>query len=81
VIAYLLEPGLFRGRTCHVAIETQGEHTLGRTVVDWSGRTPLPPNATVISEIEADGFFALLTERLARLPLAPATARPSAPPR
>ncbi|HEX6111973.1 MAG TPA: nucleoside hydrolase [Geminicoccaceae bacterium] len=81
VIAYLLEPGLFRGRTCHVAIETQGEHTLGRTVVDWSGRTHLPPNATVISEIDADGFFALLTERLARLPLAPATARPAAPPR
>ena len=71
VIAYLLEPGLFRGRACHVAIETRGEHTLGRTVVDWSGRTPHPPNATVIHEIDADGFFALLTERLARLPLAP----------
>jgi purine nucleosidase len=81
VIAYLLEPGLFRGRTCHVAIETRGEHTLGRTVVDWSGRSPHSPNATVISEIDADRFFALLTERLARLPLAPATARPSGPPR
>jgi purine nucleosidase len=79
VIAYLLEPGLFRGRTCHVAIETRGEHTLGRTVVDWSGRTSQRPNATVISEIDADGFFALLTERLARLPLAPATDRPAAP--
>ena len=30
-----------------------------------------PPNATVIHEIDADGFFALLTERLGRLPLAP----------
>jgi purine nucleosidase len=59
VIAYLLEPGLFRGRTCHVAIETRGEHMLGRTVVDWSGRTAQPPNATVINEIDADGFFAL----------------------
>jgi purine nucleosidase len=73
VIAYLLEPGLFRGRTCHVAIETKGEHTLGRTVVDWSGRTSHRRNATVISEIDADGFFALLTERLARLPLAAPT--------
>ena len=71
VIAYLLQPELFRGRKCHVAIETKGEHTLGRTVVDWSGRTPRPPNATVIHEIDADGFFALLTERLGRLPLAP----------
>ena len=81
MIAYLLQPGLFRGRTCHVAIETQGEHTLGRTVVDWSGRTSHTRNATVISEIDADGFFALLTARLARLPLAPASARPSAPSR
>jgi purine nucleosidase len=69
VIAYLLNPALFDGRACHVAIETRGEHTLGRTVVDWSGRTPHPPNALVINEIDADGFFKLLTERLGRLPL------------
>jgi purine nucleosidase len=69
-IAWLLRPELFSGRACHVAIETQGEHTLGRTVVDWCGRTDLPANATVIDQIDADGFFALLTERLARLPLA-----------
>ena len=68
-IAYLLSPELFGGRACHVAIETQGEHTLGRTVVDWSRRTRHAPNALVINEIDADGFFALLTERLARLPL------------
>lgn len=79
VIAYVLEPGLFRGRTCHVAIETQGEHTLGRTVVDWSGRTSHRRNATVINEIDADGFFALLTERLARLPLDPRGAAIRAP--
>jgi purine nucleosidase len=69
VIAYLLSPGLFRGRACHVAIETRGEHTLGRTVVDWSGRAGKAPNAMVINEIDADGLFAVLTERLARLPL------------
>jgi purine nucleosidase len=69
VIAYLLRPALFGGRSCHVAIETHGEHTLGRTVVDWSRRTAKTPNATVIDEIDADGFFAVLTERLARLPL------------
>ena len=68
-IAWLLRPELFSGRACHVAIETIGEHTLGRTVVDWSGRGTLPANATVIDQIDADGFFALLTERLARLPL------------
>ena len=68
-IAYLLRPELFTGRDCHVAIETTGEHTMGRTVVDWSSRTGHPPNAKVIHEIDADGFFALLTERLGRLPV------------
>jgi purine nucleosidase len=69
VIAYLLNPALFVGRACHVVIETRGEHTLGRTVVDWSRRTRHAPNATVINEIDADAFFSLLTERLGRLPL------------
>ena len=67
VIAYLLRPDLFAGRDCHVAIETAGEHTLGRTVVDWSGRGASTANATVIHQVDAEGFFALLTERLARL--------------
>jgi purine nucleosidase len=81
VIAYLLNPALFGGRACHVAIETQGEHTLGRTVVDWSRRTRHAPNATVINEIEAAGFFAMLTERLGRLPLRSAGAALARPAR
>ena len=67
VIAYLLQPELFAGRACHVAIETEGRHTLGRTVVDWSGRSGRAANATVIHQVDPEGFFALLTERLARL--------------
>jgi purine nucleosidase len=67
VVAYLLRPNLFAGRDCHVVIETTGEHTMGRTVVDWSGRGGQPANATVIHEVDAEGFFALLTERLGRL--------------
>jgi purine nucleosidase len=35
--------------------------------VDWSGRGGGTANATVIHEVDAEGFFALLTERLARL--------------
>jgi purine nucleosidase len=66
-VAYLLDPGLFGGRECHVRVETEGAHTLGRTVVDRSGRAAEAPNATVIDEVDADSFFALLTERLARL--------------
>ena len=66
-VAYLLDPGLFAGRPCHVMIEVEGTHTLGRTVVDRSGRADTHPNATVIDEVDAGGLFALLTERLARL--------------
>jgi purine nucleosidase len=73
VIAYLLRPDLFEGRECHVEVETRSELTIGRTVVDWRGRGRLdraPPNAKVLCDLDADGFFALLTERLARLPSA-----------
>jgi len=37
------------------------------TVADWWGVTDRAPNATFIGDVDADGFFALLTERLARL--------------
>ena len=67
VIAYLLQPDLFSGRHVNVAVETVSELTMGRTVVDWNGVTDRPANATVIDEVDADGFFQLLTERLARL--------------
>lgn len=67
VIAYLIKPELFSGRHCHVAIETTSELTLGATVVDWWGIADGPKNAHVMRDIDADGFFALLTERLARL--------------
>jgi purine nucleosidase len=66
-IAWLLRPDLFSARECHVAIEAEGELTLGRTVVDWSGRHGRQPNARVVHAVDADGFFALLTQRLARL--------------
>lgn len=67
VIAYLLKPDLFSGRTVNVAIETGSELTMGMTVVDWWQVTDRPANATVLRDVDADGFFALITERLATL--------------
>ena len=67
VIAYLLKPELFKGRHCNVEIEIASELTMGMTVVDWWGVTKRPKNATVMRDIDADGFFTLLTERLGRL--------------
>ncbi|OSQ50812.1 nucleoside hydrolase [Marivita geojedonensis] len=67
VTAYLIKPELFTGRHINVEIETGSELTLGMTVADWWRVTDRPPNATFMGDIDADGFFALLTDRLARL--------------
>ncbi len=67
VIGWLLAPGLYSGRHINVEIETRSDLTRGMTVADWWGVTARAPNATFMGEIDAEGFFALLTERLARL--------------
>ena len=67
VIAYLLKPELFSGRACNVEVETASTLTAGMTVVDWWQVTGRPRNATVMRDIDADGFFALLAERVGRL--------------
>jgi purine nucleosidase len=67
VIAYLIRPDLFSGRLVNVEIETQSALTLGMTVADWWGVTDRPRNAMFMGAVDADGFYALLTERLARL--------------
>lgn len=67
VIAYLIRPELFHGRHVNVVVETGSELTMGMTVVDWWGVSQRAKNATVMRDIDAEGFFALLVERLARL--------------
>ncbi len=67
VIAYLIQPDLFTGRQINVEIETQSDLTLGMTVADWWGVTGRPANALFIGDLDADGFFDLITDRLGRL--------------
>ena len=67
VIAYLLQPDLFTGRHINVEVETGSALTLGMTVADWWRVTDRAPNATFMGDIDADGFFSLLTDRLGRL--------------
>jgi purine nucleosidase len=67
VIAWLLRPDLFTGRRINVMIETKGEFTLGATVADWWGVSGRAPNALFLGTVDRDGFYALLSERLARL--------------
>jgi len=67
VVAHLLQPALFSGKDCHVAVETESDLTLGQTVVDWWGVTGRPATCRVVTGIDADGYYALICERLARL--------------
>lgn len=67
VIAYLIQPDLFTGRHVNVEIETVSELTLGMTVADWWRVTDRAPNAMFMGDLDSDGFFALLADRLARL--------------
>ncbi|MEQ9038390.1 MAG: nucleoside hydrolase [Silicimonas sp.] len=66
-IAYLLQPDMFDGRHINVEIETGSDLTLGMTVADWWRVSKRPANATFMGDLDADRFFGLLTERLARL--------------
>lgn len=68
VVAYLLRPEIFSGRQVNVSIETSSLLTLGMTVVDYWQITDRPRNAYYVRDADADAFYALLTERLARLP-------------
>ena len=63
-IAYLLEPELFEGKICNVEVETGSRLTRGHTAVDFWGVTDRARNANWLYKVDADGFFALLIERL-----------------
>ncbi len=65
-VAWLIRSELFTGKDCNVAVETQSELTLGHTAVDVWRVTDRPKNVHWVYEVDSDGFYELLTERLAR---------------
>jgi purine nucleosidase len=65
-IAWLLAPELFAGKVCNLSVETRSELTMGHTAVDFWHVTDRTPNVNWIYSVDADGFYDLLTERLAR---------------
>jgi purine nucleosidase len=67
VMAWLLKPELFTSRDVNVSVECESELTMGMTVIDWWKVTARPVNATVCRSVDAEGFFNLLTERIATL--------------
>jgi inosine-uridine nucleoside N-ribohydrolase len=67
-LAWLIKPDLFTTRPAHVTMDLGPGPCRGRTAIDRWGRTDKPANATVLETIDAQGFFALLTERFNCLP-------------
>ncbi len=65
-IAYLLRPDLFKMDFYHVDIEANEGLAFGRTVCDFWRVTGNQPNAEVGLEINVDGFYDLLVERIGR---------------
>jgi purine nucleosidase len=65
-IAWLLEPGMFQAKACNVAVETRSELTMGHTAVDFWNVSGRPVNARWVYGVDAEAFYDLLIERLAR---------------
>lgn len=66
VIAYLLAPELFGTEKARVFIEHDSELCMGQTVADWYGKSGLPPNADIVTRVDANKVFALFYELLSR---------------
>ena len=66
-IAQVIRPALVGTRLRNVEVEVESELCRGRTVVDLWNRTERPPNVHVAVELDAEGFFDLLVERIATL--------------
>ncbi len=66
-IAYLIRPELFTLKAMHVEVDASNGPSFGRTVCDYWGVTGERANVQVALEADADGFFELLTQRIAAL--------------
>ena len=64
--AYLVDPTVVTGQRAHVDVETNGELTVGRTVIDTKGHFRREPNAFVAFDADAPKFVSLLLETFAR---------------
>ncbi len=65
-VMILTHPELFTTRRAHVTVETDGIHTIGMTVIDQRTLLERPdPNCTLVTGIDADAAFAVVTEAIA----------------
>ncbi|AFZ67770.1 nucleoside hydrolase [Deinococcus peraridilitoris] len=67
-VAYLLRPDLFRTASYFVDVEVNEGLAYGRTVCDVWRVTGRAPNAEVALDVNVEGFYDLLVERIGRYP-------------
>ena len=63
-VAALVEPDIIRTHDYHVAVETVGTHTVGRTVIDTNFRGGRPSNARVAMQADTERFGRFVLETL-----------------
>ncbi|MGE5580095.1 MAG: nucleoside hydrolase [Bacillota bacterium] len=66
-VAAACEPDIVKTRRLRVDVETRGEFTLGRTVVDFGGVTGREPNGDVALEVDRERFIGMVTAAIAAL--------------
>lgn len=66
VVIWLLAPGFFKTTPARIFIESESELCMGQTVADWYGKSGLPPNADIVTQVDAAGVIEFLLDRLAR---------------
>jgi inosine-uridine nucleoside N-ribohydrolase len=64
-VGFLIDPSLVTSRRLHVAVETHGTLTVGRTVIDTHLRGGTAPNCDVAFDADGDRFAALLIDTFA----------------
>jgi inosine-uridine nucleoside N-ribohydrolase len=64
-VGAVVQRSLITTRRLHVAVETRGELTVGRTVIDTHLRGGQAPNADVAFDADAEGFAELLVRSFA----------------
>jgi purine nucleosidase len=63
-VAWLLRPGAFRFRPCHVDVETASPLTLGHTAVEFRAAPQRPQNVLWAVAADGDAVFEVLTATL-----------------
>ncbi len=67
-VAALVDPSIITTHPFHADVETNGELTVGRTVIDTHRRRGMEPNADVTLDADGERFVRLLMETFARRP-------------